>query len=90
MKKVHIYASGIVQGVSFRQNTLAKARELGLQGFVRNLPDGRVEIVCEGSQEAIDNMIAWCGKGPRGAHVENLDIDWGEFEDEFKDFRITY
>jgi acylphosphatase len=90
MKRVHINASGVVQGVYFRQNTLAKARELGLRGFVRNLPDGRVEIVCEGSQEGIDNMIAWCRKGPREARVQSLDIQWGEFEDEFKDFRITY
>jgi acylphosphatase len=90
MKRVHIHVSGLVQGVYFRQNTLAKARELSLQGFVRNLPDGRVEIVCEGSREAIDNMIAWSRKGSKSARVEHLDIQWEEFQDEFKDFRIAY
>jgi acylphosphatase len=90
MKRVHIQVSGVVQGVYFRQNTLAKAREFGLRGLVRNLPDGKVEVICEGNQEAIDNMIAWCKKGPRDARVEGLDIQWEEFENEFKDFRIAY
>jgi acylphosphatase len=90
MKRVHIYVSGLVQGVYFRQNTLVKARELDLRGLVRNLPDGRVEVICEGKAEAIESLIAWCRKSPRGSHVESLDIEWEEFQDEFKDFQIAY
>jgi acylphosphatase len=90
MKRVHIHVKGFVQGVYFRQNTLARARELGLRGFVRNLPDGRVEVICEGNGDAIDSMIAWCKKCPGDARVEDLDIQWEEFENEFRDFRIAY
>jgi len=90
MKRVHIHVSGIVQGVYFRQNTLMQARELDLRGVARNLPDGRVEIVCEGRTDAIEALIAWCRKGPRGARVDAVDVQWEEFMDEFDDFRITY
>ncbi len=90
MKRVHIHVSGFVQGVYFRQNTLLKARELDLKGFARNLPDGRVEIVCEGRVEAIDDLIVWCKKGPRGARVDSVDVQREDFTDEFDDFRIEY
>jgi acylphosphatase len=90
MKRAHIHVSGIVQGVYFRQGTLAKARSLDLRGFVRNLSDGRVEIVCEGEAEAIEGLITWCRKGPIGARVEGLDVQWIESQDEFKDFRVAY
>jgi acylphosphatase len=90
MKRAHIHVSGIVQGVYFRQNTLIKAQELGLKGLVRNLRDGRVEVICEGSGEAIDNLIAWCRRGPRGSRVEDVDTQWEELKGEFDDFRIAY
>lgn len=90
MKRVHIYVSGIVQGVFFRHNTISKAKELGLNGWVRNLRDGRVEIICEGNGDCIDRMIEWCSEGPRDAYVENLDIRWEEFKNEFNSFQITY
>jgi len=59
MKRVHIFVSGIVQGVFFRHFTSMKAKQLGLTGWVRNLRDGRVEMVCEGNEDAIKEMIAW-------------------------------
>jgi acylphosphatase len=90
MKRVHIHVSGIVQGVCFRQNTLIKARELGLNGSVRNLRNGGVEIVCEGNGEAIDKVIEWCRNGPRGARVEALDVQWEEFRGEFDGFQILH
>ena len=90
MKRIHIYLSGIVQGVSFRHYTVVKAKELGLKGLVRNISDGRVEIASEGNSDSIDKMIAWCRKGPIGAYVENLDIQWEEFKNEFSSFQITY
>lgn len=90
MKRIHIYVSGLVQGVYFRHNTKIKAEEFGLKGWVRNLSDGRVEIVCEGISDSIDKMTAWCRRGPRGAYVEHLEIYQGEFINEFNEFRIEY
>jgi len=90
MKRLHIFVSGIVQGVFFRQNTLMKAREIGVYGWVKNLRDGRVEIVCEGDEESLKKMAAWCKKGPEGAYISGLDMQWEEFKDEFKNFRIVY
>ena len=60
MKRLHIYVSGIVQGVFFRQSTLTKAKEFGIYGWVKNLRDGRVEIVCEGNEESLKKMVIWC------------------------------
>lgn len=89
-KRVHIYVSGIVQGVFFRHNTAAKARALGLRGWVRNLDDGRVEIVCEGPKQEMEDMVEWCGEGPAGAFVKNMDVAWEEYANEFNSFEIIY
>lgn len=88
MKRVHIFVKGIVQGVFFRHFTLQQAKQLGIKGWVRNLPDGRVEMVCEGSEDSIEKMIKWSKKGPQGAFVEDIDITYEEYKDEFTDFRI--
>lgn len=89
-KRLHIFVSGIVQGVFFRQSTSRKAKELGVFGWVKNLKDGRVEIVCEGDEEDLKKMAKWCEKGPEGAYVQKLDLQWEAFRDEFNDFRVTY
>lgn len=65
---------GKVQGVYFRQSTLEKATELGLRGYVRNRGDGSVYICAAGSEEAIQEIIAWCQTGPRAARVDKVDI----------------
>jgi acylphosphatase len=90
MKRIHIYVSGLVQGVYFRHNAFIQAEGLGLKGWARNLTDGRVEIICEGSNESVDKMAAWCRVGPRGACVNGLDIQQEEFKNEFKNFQILY
>ncbi len=90
MKRLHIFVSGMVQGVFFRQSTLIKAEELGLKGWVKNLRDKRVELVCEGHEDSLHAMIVWCGKGPNGAFVESLDTLWEEFKGEFNSFKIVY
>jgi len=90
MKRNHIYVSGLVQGVYFRHNTMLHAEMLGIKGWVRNLRDGRVEIVCEGNDESVDKFTAWCNIGPRGAYVEGLDIEQEEFKNEFNKFQILY
>jgi acylphosphatase len=90
MKRIHIYVSGLVQGVYFRQNTMIQAELLGLKGWVRNLTDGRVEIICEGSDESVDRLTAWCNIGPGGARVESINIQQEEFKNEFNKFRILH
>jgi len=65
---------GRVQGVGFRAATAHEARRLGVEGWVRNLPDGTVEVDARGAPAAIDALLAWLGAGPRGARVTGLDI----------------
>jgi acylphosphatase len=72
IKRVHLFVSGQVQGVFFRAECASRARDLGLGGFVRNLPDGRVEAVFEGDPAAVEGMVEWCHTGPRWAQVENV------------------
>ena len=74
MKRVHVSISGEVQGVFFRYETRQRARELGIAGWVRNVPDGRVEAVFEGPDEAVDRMVAWCRRGPDQADVREVDV----------------
>lgn len=82
--KVHVFVSGKVQGVFFRSSTKDKAEELGLSGWVRNLPDGRVEAVFEGDKEDVDKMVDWCRKGPEYARVTGVEIIVDEYKGEFK------
>ncbi len=74
----HAYISGIVQGVNFRFYTQQKAQALGLTGWVRNLEDGQVEIIFEGSSEAVHKMMAWCYNGPRSSRVDKVDVEYQE------------
>lgn len=86
--RVRIYVSGKVQGVYYRQNTLQKAQELGIFGWVRNLSDGRVESVMEGSKVNIDKILAWCKQGPPDAKVEEVKIIDEVYKNEFLTFDI--
>ncbi len=70
--RVHVFITGRVQGVGYRYHTQRLANQLGLGGWVRNLPDGRVEAVFEGGKEAVDRIIAWCHQGPPTAVVEQV------------------
>ena len=88
MKRVHIIISGYVQGVFFRNNTKTKARNLGLKGFVRNVPNGDVEVVAEGNEKEINELIDFCRNGPMLSCVANLKIEYGEFKGEFDDFTV--
>jgi acylphosphatase len=90
MKRVHVFISGKVQGVWFRSYTEAEAKKLGVKGWVRNLPDGRVEAVFEGEDEAVDKMVAWCYKGSPYAKVEDVEVIEEPYKGEFTDFRIRY
>ncbi len=74
--RAHVFISGRVQGVGYRYSTVDKANELGLSGWVRNLPDGRVEAVFEGTKAAVEEMIKWCHQGPRGAVVKDVAVEY--------------
>lgn len=89
IKRAHVYVSGIVQGVFFRSTTRDMAQNLGLKGWVRNLPDGRVEAVFEGPKHLVEKAIQWCHQGPPGAVVESVEVSWEEPKGE-RDFRILY
>lgn len=86
--RAHIFISGKVQGVFFRAKAMQEAVRLGVNGWVRNLLDGRVEAVFEGEKEAVDAAVDFCRKGPRGAVVTNLELNWEPFSGEFKNFRV--
>jgi acylphosphatase len=87
-KRAHVFVSGQVQGVFFRAECASRARELGLGGFVRNLPDGRVESAFEGDPAAVDAMVDWCHTGPPWAQVEKVDVTEEEPTGE-AEFRVT-
>lgn len=87
-KRVHLFISGRVQGVFFRDNARKKAEALKLKGWVKNLEDGRVEIEIEGYEENVEAMIKWAEKGPLLARVDNLEIKREEYKGEFNSFEI--
>ena len=87
--RARMRVEGRVQAVFFRASAQAEAHRLGVKGWVRNCPDGSVELVAEGKRRDIDDLIAWCRHGPRGAEVRNVQIQWEEFTGEFSAFRIT-
>ncbi|MEM3712977.1 MAG: acylphosphatase [Thermoproteota archaeon] len=90
MVRAHVYVSGRVQGVFFRYETKSLADRLGVKGWVRNLPDGRVEAVFEGEEETVMKMIEFCKKGPPGARVTDVKVEWEEYKGEFDRFSIRH
>ena len=74
-QRAHVYVSGQVQGVNFRGATQQEAERLGLNGWVRNLQDGRVEAVFEGDSETVHQMIDWCENGPSSANVDDVSVE---------------
>ncbi len=77
VKRAHVLVAGKVQMVGYRYSTVQQASKLGLNGWVRNLADGRVEAVFEGNQAAIEQMIAWCHRGPTAAVVTDVAVEMG-------------
>lgn len=100
MQRAHIYISGFVQGVGFRQFVAYHAKKLKLTGWVRNLParnasvslaggpDGRVEAVVVGDKKNVEEIIRICKKGPLVSQVENVEVVWEEPEEKFSGFEI--
>jgi len=84
-----IRVRGSVQGVWYRGSTVDEARRLGLGGTVRNLPDGSVEVVATGPRGDVEQLIAWCRRGPPAARVESVDVTWHEQPTAFASFQAV-
>ena len=74
-ERAHVFVSGRVQGVSFRDATRSQAEQLGLSGWVRNTQDGQVEAVFEGERDTVQQIIEWCKSGPSSADVEDVSVE---------------
>jgi acylphosphatase len=75
MRRVHVFVAGRVQGVFFRASCAEEARALGVAGWVRNAPDGRVEAVFEGPDATVKAMVDWCRRGPAHARVDGVEVE---------------
>jgi acylphosphatase len=73
-RRVHAIVSGRVQGVSYRATAADEARQLGVRGWVRNLPDGKVELEAEGDDHQVAALLAWCERGPPAARVSGVAV----------------
>jgi acylphosphatase len=86
--RVHVFVSGKVQGVFFRQKTKKQAESFGVTGWVSNLSDGRVEAVFEGEEDAVKTLKEYCHRGPSSARVTNVDVIWEPYRGEFNSFKM--
>ncbi len=89
-KRLHAIVLGLVQGVGYRYFTLWEAARLGLTGYVRNLPDGSVEVVAEGTQEQLEKLLERLHQGPPAAKVRKVIVKWGEAKNEFDRFGVRF
>lgn len=90
MARAHLFIYGRAQGIGFRFSTSRKAHRLGIFGWVRNLPDGRLEAIFEGEKGKIEEIVQWAKTGPIGARVDNVEIEWQKYTGEFANFEIKY
>ena len=88
LERLHVVVRGRVQGVGFRYATCDMARELGVAGWVRNLPGGDVEAEFQGPRAKLEAALAWCGHGPRVAHVASVTHEWLPGDAEHDGFKI--
>jgi acylphosphatase len=89
-KRLHVYYSGVVQGVGFRFTTERIALSLGLVGWVKNLFDGKVEVVCEGEEANVVNFLDKMKNGSMKRYITNAQVTWQEATGEFKDFTVEF
>ena len=87
---IHATVSGRVQGVFYRDSTCQKAQQLGLTGWVRNLPDGRVELVAQGHETALNALQAWLWQGPPLAKVSAVEVELLETAQNYPDFSVRF
>ena len=87
-ERARVSVSGRVQGVFFRDSAREKAEGLGLSGWVKNTPDGRVEALFEGPSEKVREMVEWCERGPSQASVDSVDTDFEEARGDLEGFEV--
>lgn len=88
-KRLHLVVRGRVQGVFFRASTQRESRRLGLTGWVSNRRDGAVEVLAEGDEDSLRELLAFCQRGPSTARVDKVDVRWRTYKGEFSEFRIV-
>jgi acylphosphatase len=88
-RRLHLHIHGRVQGVSYRAGAAAQARRLQLTGWVRNRQDGHVELLAEGDEATLQELLDWCRRGPLLARVAHLDASWTDQAAEFPSFAIA-
>lgn len=88
-KRIQLVVRGRVQGVFYRATAQREARTHGLTGWVKNRPDGCVEMVVEGEEDAVKDFLAWAQQGPATARVDKVETKWRSYTGEFSDFRIA-
>jgi len=86
----HAVVTGRVQGVGFRYSAVRRARELGLSGTVSNRSDGSVEVDAEGGLQDLELLLAWLRRGPPGAHVRDVEVQWLPWSGRFRDFEVDF
>ena len=87
---LHAVVYGRVQGVFFRAFAVGRATELGLAGYVRNLPERAVEVEAEGERKQLEELIGYLKAGPPGARVEKVAANWSEYAGEYSGFNVRY
>jgi acylphosphatase len=87
--RARIIITGQVQGVFFRREIVDLAKRLEIAGWVRNLPDGRVEALAEGEKTRLDELVQFCHIGPKAARVRSVQVEWSDYTGEHRGFRIT-
>ena len=87
---MHVLVSGQVQGVAFRYSAIRYAAAVGVEGWVKNLRDGRVELRLEGEDATVNRMLAWCYHGPSGAYVTDVEVERLPYSGEFSGFDVMY
>jgi acylphosphatase len=88
--RARVLIEGRVQGVFFRASTRDEARRLGLNGWVRNLPNGDVEALIEGEKGTVNRLLAWCHHGPPYAAVSKVSLQWEPYQGDQKGFQVAY
>lgn len=89
-ESLHAIVHGRVQGVNFRYYTQLNAQALKLTGWVRNRPDGTVEVMAEGPRTALEQLLAFLGEGPSHARVDRVDVGWLPASGRFSQFQVVY
>ena len=89
-QRIHIFLTGKVQGVFFRQATKVVAIKNNVTGWVKNLENGEVEILLEGDDKNVNSVIDWCRNGPANSRVDEVKIEPQEFSGQYSNFEVSY